>query len=73
MAGKLNKEASAVESFAKGDLYTKLSAVFMGAGLIGHKQIAKGILLRLLGLCKGTGCLWRQHGHCISAVHHNQR
>ena len=44
MAGKLNKEASAVESFAKGDLYTKLSAVFMGAGLIGHKQIAKGIL-----------------------------
>jgi arabinogalactan oligomer/maltooligosaccharide transport system permease protein len=47
MAGKLNKEASAVESFAKGDLYTKLSAVFMGAGLIGHKQIAKGILILL--------------------------
>lgn len=33
-----------------GDLYTKLSAVFMGAGLIWHRQIVKGVLVFIFEL-----------------------
>ena len=40
-------EYSVGKAIAKGDLYTKLSAVFMGAGMVGHKQIVKGILVFL--------------------------
>lgn len=44
----LNKENNTVgAALSKGDLYTKLSAVIMGAGLIGHKQVVKGILVLL--------------------------
>ena len=39
-----NKHISVAESFVKGDLYTKLSAIFMGAGMIGHKQVVKGLI-----------------------------
>ena len=31
-----------------GDLFTKLSAVLMGAGIFGHKQIIKGAVVFLL-------------------------
>lgn len=36
------------KSVAKGDIWTKLSLVVMGAGYIGRKQIVKGILITLL-------------------------
>lgn len=36
------------ESVAKGDLWTKLSLIVMGAGYIARKQIGKGILITLL-------------------------
>ena len=35
-------------SVAKGDIWTRLSLVIMGAGYIGRKQIVKGILITLL-------------------------
>lgn len=35
-------------SIAKGDIWTRLSLVVMGAGYIGRKQIIKGILITLL-------------------------
>ena len=31
-----------------GDLYTKLSAVFMRAGMLWHRQIVKGVLVFLI-------------------------
>ena len=34
-------------ALAHGDLYTRLSAVLMGAGLLGHRQIVKGVLVFL--------------------------
>lgn len=36
------------KSVAKGDIWTKLSLIVMGAGYIGRKQIAKGIIITLL-------------------------
>lgn len=36
------------KSVAKGDIWTKLSLVIMGAGYIGRKQVVKGILITLL-------------------------
>lgn len=36
------------ESVIKGDIWTKLSLVIMGAGYIGRKQVVKGILITLL-------------------------
>lgn len=36
------------KSVAKGDIWTKLSLVVMGAGYIGRKQIVKGILITVL-------------------------
>lgn len=36
------------KSVAKGDIWTRLSLVIMGAGYIGRKQIVKGILITLL-------------------------
>lgn len=36
------------KSVAKGDIWTRLSLVVMGAGYIGRKQIVKGILITLL-------------------------
>ncbi len=35
------------QALLHGDLYTKLSALFMGAGMIGHRQIVKGIIVFL--------------------------
>ena len=31
----------------RGDLFTRLSAVIMGAGMLGHRQIIKGVLVFL--------------------------
>ena len=36
------------EALRDGDLYTRLSAVIMGAGMLGHRQIVKGILVLLM-------------------------
>ena len=36
------------EAVVKGDLFVKLSLVWMGAGYIRRKQIIKGILMTLL-------------------------
>ena len=47
MARKLNEQYTVGAALTKGDLYTKLSAVFMGAGLIGHKQFVKGMMVQL--------------------------
>lgn len=45
---KLNKNGqNPVESFIRGDIWVKLSAVFMGAGYFGHGQIMKGLLMML--------------------------
>ncbi len=41
------KKVTALKALSNGDLYTKLSAIVMGAGLIGHKQVVKGILVLL--------------------------
>ena len=42
----MNEERITVrEALTHGDLYTRLSAVFMGAGLLGHRQRAKGVLV----------------------------
>ena len=36
------------EAVVKGDIWVKLSLIWMGAGCIGRKQIIKGILMTLL-------------------------
>ena len=33
------------KALKNGDLCTRLSAVLMGAGLLGHRQVVKGILI----------------------------
>jgi len=38
-----DKEITVREALKNGDMYTKLSAVLMGAGLIGHRQVVKGL------------------------------
>ncbi len=47
MAELKNEKITAVKALAEGDLYTRLSAVVMGAGIAGHKQIVKGALVFL--------------------------
>ena len=37
-----------LNALKNGDLFTRLSAVFMGAGMLGHRQIVKGALVLLL-------------------------
>ena len=37
-----------LNALRNGDLFTRLSAVFMGAGMLGHRQIVKGVLVLLL-------------------------
>ena len=37
-----------LNALRNGDLFTRLSAVFMGAGMLGHRQIVKGILILLI-------------------------
>ena len=48
MAELRKEKITAAEALTKGDLYTKLSAVVMGAGMIGHKQAVKGVLVLLV-------------------------
>lgn len=44
----MNEDRITVKNALKhGDLYTKLSAVFMGAGMLWHRQIVKGVLVFL--------------------------
>ena len=45
MAKVLNEKYTVGKALTKGDLYTKLSALVMGAGLAGHGQIVKGVLV----------------------------
>ena len=45
-----NNRSSVKNALLHGDLYTRLSAVVMGLGMIGHKQVIKGILVLLCQL-----------------------
>ena len=47
MASLQKEKITVGKALVNGDLYTKLSAVIMGAGLIGHKQVAKGVMVLL--------------------------
>ena len=42
-----DNKISVKNALIHGDLFTKLSAVVMGAGLFGHKQIVKGVIVLL--------------------------
>ena len=42
-----NNRSSVKNALLHGDLFTKLSAVLMGIGMIGHKQVIKGCLVFL--------------------------
>ena len=45
----MNEDRISVKNaLIKGDLFTKLSAVIMGAGIAGHRQIVKGAVILLL-------------------------
>ena len=44
----MNEKITLKNAIAKGDSMTKLSMILMGAGMFGHKQKAKGILVFLL-------------------------
>ena len=46
------------EAVVKGDLFVKLSLVWMGAGYIRRKQIIKGILMTLLEVAVIIFTLW---------------
>ena len=48
---KSNNENSIGEAIKKGDLWTKLSMIFFGAGMFGHKQKVKGIAVFILEIC----------------------
>ena len=39
------KRINCLNALKNGDLFTKLSALLLGAGMIGHGQIVKGILV----------------------------
>ena len=43
-----NNRSNVKNALLHGDLYTRLSAIIMGIGLIGHKQIVKGIIILIL-------------------------
>ena len=45
MAKKINEKINVADAVTKGDLWTKLSAVVMGAGMFGHQQVVKGIMV----------------------------
>ena len=45
---KINTPVTCMQAIKNGDIWTRLSMVFMGAGLFGHKQKAKGILVFVL-------------------------
>ena len=45
----MNEDRTSVRNALKhGDLFTRLSAVLMGAGMLGHRQIVKGLLTLLI-------------------------
>ena len=45
----MNEDRITVRNALKdGDLFTRLSAVFMGAGMLGHRQVVKGLLVLLM-------------------------
>jgi arabinogalactan oligomer/maltooligosaccharide transport system permease protein len=45
----MNEHSSTIKSaLADGDVWTRLSTVVMGAGMLGHRQVAKGVLVLLL-------------------------
>ena len=46
------QDCSPIQAFIKGNIITKLSAVFLGLGCFVHKQIGRGLLLL------GLGCLY---------------
>lgn len=46
-----NKKITVSEAVTRGDIWTKLSMVFMGAGLVKHKQVVKGIVIFVLEVC----------------------
>ena len=45
MDTRIKEEINVANAVTKGDLWTKLSAVVMGAGMFGHQQIVKGIMV----------------------------
>lgn len=58
------KEDGVVAALTRGDATTKLSAIFMGAGIAAHKQMVKGLLVFILEIAyiffminKGAHCL----------------
>ncbi|MCR5793811.1 MAG: sugar ABC transporter permease [Solobacterium sp.] len=46
--GKGNQKITLLDSITKGDLWTKLSMIFMGVGMIGHQQAVKGAIVLLI-------------------------
>ena len=57
-----NNRSSVKNALLHGDLYTRLSAVVMGLGMIGHKQVIKGILVLL--------CIHLMMAHLLSLRAH---
>ncbi len=60
MAAEINRKNTVAAAVLKGDLWTRLSMIFMGAGLFGHKQKIKGIIVFVIELAfiffmAGTG------------------
>ena len=45
-----NNRSNVKNALLHGDLYTRLSAVVMGLGMIGHKQVIKGCMVLLCQL-----------------------
>ncbi|MBQ6492301.1 MAG: sugar ABC transporter permease [Erysipelotrichaceae bacterium] len=44
----MNKKTNVINALKYGDVFTKLSAIIMGAGIIAHKQKVKGIFVLIL-------------------------
>ena len=45
----MNKHTGLTKNaLTNGDAWTRLSTVVMGAGMLGHRQVAKGVLVLLL-------------------------
>ena len=47
-AKKINTHVTCMQAIKNGDIWTRLSMVFMGAGMFGHKQKVKGILVFIM-------------------------
>ena len=47
MSTKKKSEYALSSAISKGDVWTKLSMIVMGAGLFGHKQKVKGVIVLL--------------------------